>query len=124
MGPRLDTSPESLQRDDVRLAVPSDSGTGRRVVFDMSEQHVWLVRDNGRAARSYPVSGSVYDNRDPGTYEVYSRSEQAYAFDGSGSALSCHVSPWPKTTTSPRSRSSASCQTLATTRSPVSRVGS
>ena len=85
VAPDLDTSPESLQRGDVRLAVPSDSGSGRRVVFDMSDQHVWLVRDNGRAARSYPVSGSVYDNLDPGTYEVYSRSEQAYAFDGSGS---------------------------------------
>ena len=84
VAPRLDTSPESAQRD-VQLAVPADSGSGRRVVFDMSDQHVWLVRDNGSAARSYPVSGSVYDNLDPGTYEVYSRSEQAYAFDGSGS---------------------------------------
>ncbi|QIK67422.1 L,D-transpeptidase [Nocardioides sp. HDW12B] len=85
VAPQLDTSPESVQRDETPLAVPSDSGSGRRVVFDMSDQHVWLVRDNGRAARSYPVSGSVYDNLDPGTYEVYSRSEQAYAFDGSGS---------------------------------------
>ena len=82
--PRLDTSPESAQRE-VQLAVPADSGSGRRVVFDMSDQHVWLVRAGGSAARSYPVSGSVYDNLDPGTYEVYSRSEQAYAFDGSGS---------------------------------------
>ncbi len=85
VAPRLETSPESLQRDEPRLAVPADSGSGRRVVFDMSDQHVWLVRDDGRASRSYPVSGSVYDNLDPGTYEVYSRSEQAYAFDGSGS---------------------------------------
>ncbi len=85
LAPRLETSPESLRRADPPLAVPADSGSGRRVVFDMSDQHVWLVRDNGRAARSYPVSGSVYDNLDPGTYEVYSRSEQAYAFDGSGS---------------------------------------
>ena len=84
VAPSLDTSPESAQRD-VQLAVPADSGSGRRVVFDMSDQHVWLVRADGSAARSYPVSGSVYDNLDPGTYEVYSRSEQAYAFDGSGS---------------------------------------
>ena len=85
VAPELETSPESLQRDEPQLAVPSDSGAGRRVVFDMSDQHVWLVRDGDRAVRSYPVSGSVYDNLDPGTYEVYSRSEQAYAFDGSGS---------------------------------------
>lgn len=83
--PRLETSPESLRTDQPPLAVPADSGSGRRVVFDMSEQHVWLVRDNGVAARSYPVSGSIYDNLEPGTFEVYGRSEQAYAFDGSGS---------------------------------------
>jgi lipoprotein-anchoring transpeptidase ErfK/SrfK len=83
--PQLETSPESLQPDQPRLAVPADSGSGRRVVFDMSEQHVWLVRENGAAARDYPVSGSIYDNLDPGTFEVYGRSEQAYAFDGSGS---------------------------------------
>lgn len=84
-GPELETSPESFQPDQPPLAVPADSGSGRRVVFDMSEQHVWLVRENGVAARSYPVSGSIYDNLDPGTFEVYGRSEQAYAFDGSGS---------------------------------------
>jgi hypothetical protein len=66
-------------------ALPPRSGEGRRVVFDMSEQQVWLVRANGTVARSYPVSGSIYDNLDPGTYAVYSRSEQAWAFDGSGS---------------------------------------
>ncbi len=84
-GPQLETSPESFQPDQPPLAVPADSGSGRRVVFDMSEQHVWLVRESGVAARSYPVSGSIYDNLAPGTFEVYGRSEQAYAFDGSGS---------------------------------------
>ena len=35
-------------------------------------------------ARTYLVSGSLYDNLDPGSYEVYSRSEQAYGIDDSG----------------------------------------
>ena len=35
-------------------------------------------------ARTYLVSGSLYDNLDPGTYSVYSRSEQAYGVDDSG----------------------------------------
>ena len=50
-----------------------------------SDQRVWLV-DDRRAASSatYLVSGSLYDNLDPGTYAVYSRSEQAWGFDGSG----------------------------------------
>jgi hypothetical protein len=65
--------------------LPADSGDGYRVVFSESRQRVWLVGSDGSVERTYPVSGSVYDNLEPGTYEVYSRSEQAYAFDGSGS---------------------------------------
>ncbi|GAB3257496.1 L,D-transpeptidase [Nocardioides dilutus] len=65
--------------------LPADSGEGYRVVFSESRQRVWLVDAEDRVQRTYPVSGSVYDNLEPGTYEVYSRSEQAYAFDGSGS---------------------------------------
>jgi L,D-transpeptidase catalytic domain len=66
-------------------SLPADSGEGYRVVFSEARQRVWLVDSDGAVERTYPVSGSLYDNLDPGTYEVYSRSEQAYAFDGSGS---------------------------------------
>jgi lipoprotein-anchoring transpeptidase ErfK/SrfK len=45
---------------------------------------VWLVKGDGSVERTYPVSGSVYDNLDPGTYSVYSRSEQAWGIDDSG----------------------------------------
>lgn len=65
--------------------LPADSGDGYRVVFSEGRQRVWLVEDDNSVARTYPVSGSLYDNLDPGSYEVFSRSEQAYAFDGSGS---------------------------------------
>jgi lipoprotein-anchoring transpeptidase ErfK/SrfK len=65
--------------------LPADSGEGRRVVFDMSAQRVWLVGGAGAVRRTYPVSGSVTDNLDAGTYEVYSRSEQAWGIDDSGS---------------------------------------
>lgn len=60
---------------------PAQSGSGRRVVFDMSEQRVWLVRADGRVAASYPVSGGLSDNLEPDRYEVYSRSRHATAFD-------------------------------------------
>lgn len=66
------------------LAVPADSGEGRRVVFDQSAQRVWLVGGRGRVHRTYLVSGSVEDNLDPGTYEVYSRSMQAWGIDDGG----------------------------------------
>lgn len=60
---------------------PPRSGHGRRVVFDMSEQRVWLVRDGGEVAASYLVSGSRTDNLSPDRYEVYSRSRHATGFD-------------------------------------------
>ncbi|CAM3483482.1 L,D-transpeptidase [Nocardioides dubius] len=64
--------------------VPAGSGEGRRVVFSQSDQRVWLVRADGTAQRTYLVSGSVYDNLDPGSYRVFSRSEQAWGIDDSG----------------------------------------
>jgi lipoprotein-anchoring transpeptidase ErfK/SrfK len=66
------------------LEVPVDSGEGRRVVFDMSAQRVWLVGGSGAVRRTYPVSGSVEDNLEPGTYEVYSRSTRAWGINDSG----------------------------------------
>ena len=68
------------------VALPADSGEGRRVVFDMSRQRVWLVGDDGErddVRRSYLVSGSALDNLGPGTYEVFSRSRHATGIDGS-----------------------------------------
>lgn len=64
--------------------LPDESGDGRRVVYSESEQRVWLVKDDEKVTRSYSVSGSIYDNLEPGTYEVYSRSEEAMGIDGSG----------------------------------------
>lgn len=63
---------------------PPDSGEGRRVVYSEKEQRVWLISEDEEVERSYLVSGSVYDNLHPGTYAVYSRSEQAWGIDDSG----------------------------------------
>jgi len=65
-------------------ALPPRSGTGRRVVFDMSAQRVGLVGASGRVERTYLVSGSLTDNLRPGTYEVYSTSRHAVGVDDSG----------------------------------------
>lgn len=64
--------------------LPAASGSGRRIVFDESEQRVWLVGDDGAVERTYLASGSRFDNLDPGTYAVQSRSRHATAFDGTG----------------------------------------
>jgi lipoprotein-anchoring transpeptidase ErfK/SrfK len=82
-----DATQEELADNDQSNAnppVPADSGDGKRIVFDQSDQRVWLVDDDESVARTYLVSGSLYDNLDPGTYSVYSRSEQATGIDDSG----------------------------------------
>jgi lipoprotein-anchoring transpeptidase ErfK/SrfK len=76
------TPPDSTTEQAV--ALPGDSGSGRRVVFDISDQRVWLVNGDESVERTYPVSGSVYGNLDPGTYSVYSRSPNAVGVDDSG----------------------------------------
>ncbi|QIX27641.1 L,D-transpeptidase [Nocardioides sp. JQ2195] len=63
---------------------PADSGEGRRVVFSQAAQRVWLIDEDDTVERTYLVSGSVYDNLDPGTFAVYSRSEKAWGIDDSG----------------------------------------
>ena len=64
--------------------LPANSGDGRRIVFDQTDQRVWLVEKNGRTHRSYLVSGSRFDNLKPGTYSITSRQRHAVAFDSSG----------------------------------------
>jgi lipoprotein-anchoring transpeptidase ErfK/SrfK len=81
--PGSTTTPPGSTTGGQEPALPPHSGTGRRVVFSESEQRVWLVEDDDEVARTYLVSGSVYDNLDPGTYEVYSHSVTATGVDGS-----------------------------------------
>lgn len=63
--------------------LPADSGSGERVVFDLTQQQVWLVEGDGSVARTYLVSGSRYDQLDPGSYEVFSASRHAVSWTGS-----------------------------------------
>jgi hypothetical protein len=64
--------------------VPADSGHGRRVVFDQSEQRVWLVAADGEVKRSYLVTGSKTDNVRPGEYRVNGRTRFATTYRGGG----------------------------------------
>lgn len=82
--PYLMRAPEPGRILPVDDTLPEDSGEGRRVVFDMSRQRVWLVGGNERVRRTYLVSGSLTDNLGPGTYEVYSKSVDAIGVDDSG----------------------------------------
>ena len=64
--------------------LPADTGWGKRIIFDMSDQRVWLVDAGDEVRRTYLVSGSLTDNLKPGTYAVYSRSRWAVGVDDSG----------------------------------------
>jgi hypothetical protein len=77
-----DSRESRLQPGDT--ALPDGSGSGRRVVFSEGRQRVWLVAADNEVRRTYLVSGSIFDNLDPGSFEVYSRSRQAWGIDDSG----------------------------------------
>ena len=83
-----DQTPSETRRKQVdqapRAVAPAGSGDGRRVVFSEGLQQVWLVNAQNEVVRTYPVSGSVTDNLDPGSYQVYSRSRHAWGIDDSG----------------------------------------
>ena len=82
--PTQDPTPESEPEAATDPAAPASSGEGRRVVFSEAQQRVWLVGADEAVEHTYLVSGSLTDNLQPGTYEVFSRSEDAYGIDDSG----------------------------------------
>jgi len=77
-------SPNGTPAPEDSRELPADSGTGKRIVFDMSDQRVWLVGGSDDVQRTYLVSGSLTDNLGSGTYAVYSRSRHAVGIDDSG----------------------------------------
>jgi L,D-transpeptidase catalytic domain len=87
-----DAAADDLKRRAQRIAsikasdaLPKGSGQGRRIVFSETAQRVWLVAADGDVERTYLVSGSKFDNLNPGTYAVQSKARYATAFDYSGS---------------------------------------
>ncbi|GGV84465.1 hypothetical protein GCM10015535_29290 [Streptomyces gelaticus] len=51
------------------VALPVDSGTGKRVVYALEDRRVWLVDADGKATRTFEVMPSTL-NPLPGTYRV------------------------------------------------------
>ena len=59
-------------------AIPANSGSGRRVVYSVSSQRVWLVNEDGSLHGTWLVSGRRGEPN-PGNYSVFSRSRHARA---------------------------------------------
>ncbi|MDN5852974.1 MAG: L,D-transpeptidase [Actinomycetia bacterium] len=81
---KADNANGKSKRDDTTASVevPRHSGSGRRVVFDVSGQRVWIVGAGESVRSTYLVSGSRSDNLHPGRYEVFSRSRNAVGYGG------------------------------------------
>jgi hypothetical protein len=62
-------------------AVPRPSGQGKRVVYSLSADRVWLVDGHGRLVRTFRVRPSAVDPV-PNSYKVYSRSARTIGSDG------------------------------------------
>ena len=77
--------PRRPQRAD-QPALPDDSGTGKRVVFDISDQRVWLVDADGDEVRAH-LPGLGQRHRQPATRaptRSTRRSRWAVGIDDSG----------------------------------------
>ena len=61
--------------------LPEDSGSGRRIVYAVSQQRVWIVEADESVSGSWLVSGKE-GTPEPGTYSIYSRSRWASSEGG------------------------------------------
>jgi lipoprotein-anchoring transpeptidase ErfK/SrfK len=59
-------------------SIPANSGSGRRVVYSVSSQRVWLVNEDGSLHGTWLVSGRAGEPN-LGNYSVFSRSRHARA---------------------------------------------
>ena len=64
------------------VELPADSGAGKRMVMSISQQRVWWVDEAGAAIRTALVSGRA-NTPQTGTFQVYSKTENATGLDGS-----------------------------------------
>ena len=67
-----------LAEPDDTVPVPGGSGSGRRIVYSNSAQRVWIIEADETVFDTYLISGRE-GVPDLGAYEVFSKSEIAYA---------------------------------------------
>ena len=67
-----------LANPDTTVPLPEATGSGRRIVYANAAQRVWIVEEDGTVVDTYLVSGRE-GIPTPGIYEVFSKSETAFA---------------------------------------------
>ncbi|HEY6739836.1 MAG TPA: L,D-transpeptidase [Actinopolymorphaceae bacterium] len=62
--------------------LPANSGSGKRVVYRLGTNHVWLVDESNTVVRSYLVSGTRFGQVRPGSYEVLRMRRNTTSYHG------------------------------------------
>lgn len=62
--------------------LPPASGSGKRIVYTLATNHVWLVGADNQVERSYLVSGTRFGQVKPGTYKVENRRRYTTSYHG------------------------------------------
>ncbi|MEU5754425.1 MULTISPECIES: hypothetical protein [unclassified Streptomyces] len=73
--PRPSVSAQPTPKETAPARVPDGSGTGRRIVYSVGQDRVWLVDASDATRRSFTVWPGTVDP-DPGTYSVGTRREE------------------------------------------------
>ena len=76
------TEPQQTSGTNPEDALPADSGSGKRVVYRLSTNQVWLVDGSDDVRRSYLVSGTKFDQVKPGTYDVMRKRRHTTSYHG------------------------------------------
>ncbi|MFV0135274.1 hypothetical protein ACLGIH_18985 [Streptomyces sp. HMX87] len=79
--PSTSASAQPSPRESQPAAVPDGSGTGRRIVYSLGQDRVWLVDASDVPRRSFQVWPGTVDP-DPGSYTIGSRREATTGSDG------------------------------------------
>jgi lipoprotein-anchoring transpeptidase ErfK/SrfK len=66
----------------VGATMPAGTGKGKRVVYALRDNHVWLVDAHNIVQRSYPVSGTKFNQVSPGTYDVIRKRRYTTSYHG------------------------------------------
>lgn len=74
--PRPPPPPPTARPAAPATSAPSGSGAGKRIVYCVTCQRVWLIEANEAVSRTHRVSGRAGVPR-KGTYSVFSKSERA-----------------------------------------------
>ncbi|MFJ6657746.1 hypothetical protein ACIQNG_15445 [Streptomyces sp. NPDC091377] len=79
--PRASATAKPGASEPASVRVPDDSGTGRRIVYSLGENRVWLVDASDAPRRTFRVWPGTVDP-DPGSYTVGQRTDGTTGSDG------------------------------------------